>query len=147
MGGGGAAVAMRCSTRTGEKTPSRTRVTSALWSSYPSPANGKVCRYKQPTADQPGIYRHGGSSTLQRFYLHWLHVHRSANQLLLKVPKTRLKLRGDRTFSVVPPKLCKLNKLLLHIRPFDWLILNIFFKIIYFLWLTTPFRVFFLNPF
>lgn len=28
---------------------------------------------------------------------------RSADQLLLKVPKTRLKLRGDRTFSAAAP--------------------------------------------
>ncbi|XP_042352033.1 uncharacterized protein LOC121950173, partial [Plectropomus leopardus] len=39
---------------------------------------------------------------------------RSADQLLLRVPKTRLKLRGDRAFSVAAPKLW--NELPLHIR-------------------------------
>ena len=39
---------------------------------------------------------------------------RSADQLLLRVPKTKLKLRGDRAFSVAAPKLW--NNLPLHIR-------------------------------
>lgn len=39
---------------------------------------------------------------------------RSADQLLLRVPKTRLKLRGDPAFSVALPKLW--NELPLHIR-------------------------------
>uniref|UniRef100_A0A669CTZ7 Reverse transcriptase domain-containing protein n=1 Tax=Oreochromis niloticus TaxID=8128 RepID=A0A669CTZ7_ORENI len=39
---------------------------------------------------------------------------RSAEQLLLSVPKSRLKLRGDRAFSIVAPKLW--NNLPLHIR-------------------------------
>ena len=39
---------------------------------------------------------------------------RSADQLLLKVPKTRLKHRGDRSFSAAAPKLW--NELPLNIR-------------------------------
>lgn len=39
---------------------------------------------------------------------------RSADQLLLRLPKTRLKLRGDRAFAVATPKLW--NELPLHIR-------------------------------
>ena len=39
---------------------------------------------------------------------------RSANQLLLEIPRTRRKLRGDRTFSVAAPTVW--NKLPLHIR-------------------------------
>ena len=39
---------------------------------------------------------------------------RSSEQLLLAVPKTKLKLRGNRAFSVAAPKLW--NELPLHIR-------------------------------
>ena len=39
---------------------------------------------------------------------------RPADQLLLMVPKARLKLRGDRTFSVAAPRLW--NELPLHVR-------------------------------
>lgn len=39
---------------------------------------------------------------------------RSSDQLLLAVPKSRMKLRGDRAFTVVAPKLW--NKLPLHVR-------------------------------
>lgn len=49
-----------------------------------------------------------------------LHVHvpvkalRSSNQVLLNVPRTRLKNKGDRAFSVVAPNLW--NSLPVHIR-------------------------------
>ena len=39
---------------------------------------------------------------------------RSSDQLLLAVPKSRMKLRGDRAFTVAAPKLW--NKLPLHVR-------------------------------
>lgn len=39
---------------------------------------------------------------------------RSSDQLLLAVPKSRLKLRGNRVFSVAAPKLW--NELPLHVR-------------------------------
>ena len=42
---------------------------------------------------------------------------RSSNQLLFEVPRSRLKSRGDRAFSVVAPKLW--NALPLHVRVAD----------------------------